>query len=876
MGGAGVKASFVRCEDPDNEKPPVRSPGVVRRLHEAETVIARESTMRVKGMLRRAAEGTSPIIQNGVAIQLPAPRPKWGRNSATVWSRETLWREKTRAEEETPAVLKEAAENTYRLLRICDELQGEEAKFRETQPEHVRRVQETKMHVSILNAIKLSKDEEANCSYKNSIERNFREGIPVFGSVQECGKYAKETKKERTDRIPLVIDPKNPAKSGKKYKIPKKPCAFMPEANLVRLWKEFKDDMKLNEALLDGKGRYPGEIGVEDLISDPIQAFGVEQGERDEYGIYKKLRRILNWREANLQSPMPERLRLTAAAALFEMLQICLNGAEEQEEFLPILQMTKDVLNDMGLLDPTGTPPDMQEWLSAEIKELKIVAGKMKEEDTSFLPAIGKKDFRKYYFQWAVDCPKANSVVIWDTEAKVMRIFTAEVSQFGNIHSIFAACRVSETLARSLNVLLKIPAMIYIDDTIIISRQSRLETCMACTQLTCVKWGLWMSSEKDESHLTQECLTVLGLAYRRIKAVEAAGGVAPETRAKMRILATERQKEAALEMLAETKRDFALAKANTKQIERLIGKTLYVVYTASNRGGMAVLRELNKWTKNPVFENRKKRTPERVRFIAHCTQLEEIASSNPKLDIQSVPAAAAATDASLENNRAVMGGITDAGKAYTVEATKEWLKETLEKAGWPSEKSRGAEHIQVFELLAVLLLLPKETKDANNWIGKRILLFVDNVAAAHALVKKSIRSPPAQIITEIIGDLLGEKRMISYTAHVKSKLNIADAFTRSDKFKELRSMINFDMQGSEDMQWAMDEIQKRIQQKVVQRARLEKDAEEFLESHRAEKDELKRQKKAATTEKREEVAKKRAAEPKESKNKRRKRERYGK
>ncbi len=46
--------------------------------------------------------------------------------------------------------------------------------------------------------------------------------------------------------------------------------------------------------------RYPNEIGPEDLVTDPVMAFGVEQGGYDLKGIAVKLRRILNWKWGNL------------------------------------------------------------------------------------------------------------------------------------------------------------------------------------------------------------------------------------------------------------------------------------------------------------------------------------------------------------------------------------------------------------------------------------------------------------------------------------------------------------------------------------------------------------------------------------------------
>ena len=42
------------------------------------------------------------------------------------------------------------------------------------------------------------------------------------------------------------------------------------------------------------------------------------------------------------------------------------------------------------------------------------------------------------------------------------------------------------------------------------------------------------------------------------------------------------------------------------------------------------------------------------------------------------------------------------------------------------------------------------------------------------------------IITEVIGDLMEEMDIVGYVMYIPSARNIADAFTRSAKFKDLK------------------------------------------------------------------------------------------
>jgi hypothetical protein len=128
---------------------------------------------------------------------------------------------------------------------------------------------------------------------------------------------------------------------------------------------------------------------------------------------------------------MMERLRLTSTAAILELIQVCEEYGQdvEKEEFVPLVQLRKEIEKDLGRIAEEGVPTDMREWINDSIKELKDLENHLKSLDPerkfNFLPAMGKKDFRKYYFQWAVDNPQANSVAIYDPVTKTMRIFKA-------------------------------------------------------------------------------------------------------------------------------------------------------------------------------------------------------------------------------------------------------------------------------------------------------------------------------------------------------------------------------------------------------------------------------------------------------------------
>ena len=53
------------------------------------------------------------------------------------------------------------------------------------------------------------------------------------------------------------------------------------------------------------------------------------------------------------------------------------------------------------------------------------------EAGPSFCPRIGKLDFRKWYYQWAVSDPMENVAAVYDPEAKKYRYFALPSAQFG-------------------------------------------------------------------------------------------------------------------------------------------------------------------------------------------------------------------------------------------------------------------------------------------------------------------------------------------------------------------------------------------------------------------------------------------------------------
>ena len=193
-------------------------------------------------------------------------------------------------------------------------------------------------------------------------------------------------------------------------------------------------------------------------------------------------------------------------------------------------------------------------------KEFRAVCG--------FQPAIGKKDFRKWFWQWAVDVILDNTVAIFDAEVDKIRVFISPAAQFGNVHSIFVSCRIGEALVYGLCKLLKIPALIYIDDTIIVARESRLRWYMEAADIIYRKFGIWMSEEKDESHLMTELLQVLGIGFLRPKELKTG-------EKRMEVVPMPSKTDKAMKKLNKLRDDFCEGKCSPEEIAKMDAKNRF-------------------------------------------------------------------------------------------------------------------------------------------------------------------------------------------------------------------------------------------------------------------------------------------------------------
>ena len=110
--------------------------------------------------------------------------------------------------------------------------------------------------------------------------------------------------------------------------------------------------------------------------------------------------------------------------------------------------------------------------------------------------AGGVVDLSGYYWQNGVADKSRNCHGIFDPHETKYKFFELGESQFGSIHSIFTACRISEALTRVFTKLLKIVVSMYIDDAKNLARRQRIKYQIAAICCVLVALGFDISYKK--------------------------------------------------------------------------------------------------------------------------------------------------------------------------------------------------------------------------------------------------------------------------------------------------------------------------------------------------------------------------------------------
>ena len=207
-------------------------------------------------------------------------------------------------------------------------------------------------------------------------------------------------------------------------------------------------------------------------------------------------------------------------------------GPPREERDSKALQILDELIKDMSftaeeLLDATPGPG---EW--ADDREAAV--------------HVSVSDFSGYYYQFPVESPDSNIIGIWIPELPPEEIskhnggktnvnppttshfyydpetqkrpgrycfYKSMVLNMGNVHSVYSACRVSESIAEVLLKYLFILGIIYIDDTVIMQLFARLAECKKIYERFLDAIVVDRKHEKDRDTISTWRIRVLGADF---------------------------------------------------------------------------------------------------------------------------------------------------------------------------------------------------------------------------------------------------------------------------------------------------------------------------------------------------------------------------
>jgi hypothetical protein len=462
----------------------------------------------------------------------------------------------------------------------------------------------------------------------------------------------------------------------------------------------------------------------------PMQSFGVAQDD--------KLRTCINEIFRNEHSDTQEKMRLLAHKTILHFVEMATLGTTD---ISPPFQSKSDVTHD----------------IAQEVRETIKT-----EKVTTFpnsIPSISKIDFKSAYRQIGIRSPEENVIAVFDVDADKYRFYESKVMTFGNLHSIVGFVAIAETLMAIIWEVFRIPATIFIDDTITFTRHEDNARCHALIKKLYRAIGLRMSPKEQhcDSHVKVPSLKVLGLQY--VREVDSLQVTIPEAK-KVKL-----RKYASVVMSKVGPNTISL-----NDLEKVTGMSIFIL---SLRRWKQELTEIY-----PIFgylhffsdlaHNRNMR-------YALKKQIQDIVSLCDTLPPVKFALRAKKRKATVfsDANLLRLGGLVMSGtKAFVV------------------SKEFKCPNIEWNELRAVDFVILSNQKLLRE---RDVTWFVDNQGDLYHLVRGTAKDPTSRLILKQILAKLSSLNCGVYWVYINSKRNLADPTTRPillDKLRETLLTLN--------------------------------------------------------------------------------------
>ena len=693
-----------------------------------------------------------------------------------------------------------------KMRKLYNQTKGLTARMTKNQKDHVRKTQ-GHLNVGFLQALAEDINHPDTGLFDNMVN-----GSPTFGPIQKSNVWEVDPCHESKNE-------KKEAERRKKFRLREKGPEWMTDENNARVWKESE---KLRT---DGTLR---EIKPEEVTMEPTYGFGVEQGDfevrEDGSRYYVKLRPCFDYRGVNKWSPSYEKLKLTTNKQIIQWVANAVVDGDSKPP--PIIPSKKDVVFDTNKelkrvvkqesviqeeiasfmriyndYNPSlyndgqqkkGSPRKRTFEEAFNFQEEKFFENNRKQrrrkfftegKGKGFVPGFSKLDFKSYYYQFAPKETKDNIIAMWDPAPSDdikngrWRYFESSVMHFGNLHSVFVACRFSLLLENIIRKFLDIIASIYIDDSIIMERMELLQLAQEIVEELYEKLGWKMSSQKLESHTLGDEIKILGIVYKRL--VNGFRFFPPRTK----VISTVEKIDEYCEKVMKGVFDF-------DELERLSGTLIFLLQMQFLRVVGCEMKTLGSWKPIENFNEKIGKESELLILVEALQKIKmsllddvpaEITTENMNTERIHIYTDASTGDDKKE--KPMIGGVARIdGRDYVFSyVVKDWLMDKIR-----AEAGVTKVHIGILEALAVwAALIIFDELIGDKWL----VLHVDNVGDVYGFTSGGSKCPGSQGIIDTVVEWQRSRKKRIFFVYIRSAKNIADATTRVGRMNILGATL---------------------------------------------------------------------------------------
>jgi len=697
------------------------------------------------------------------------------------------------------AYLQKARESLKQLESEMSETTSEEqSDFMKDSPEHVKRVLGQKPTLALFRALKKRGYEDSKIWLEVS------EGIPTIGPVVPSGYWKQETKTKNTQREVFQKHPDD----DPLLKFRKTPVIADVEGQIH----------VLDDVLGHVEKQIADEVSASQVEWEPDRGFPTRQSTVDaEMKPKLKIRTISNAAPRNCFSPTTDKIAIPHMRYVIQSLQMlsCRLGLEMLFLTSVVSKAVFYLMNRLGVARRTKRDPLLY-------KDVQLIEEPVQESTLVVKPAVSLRDVKTAYSQFAAKDPAQNVTAVYSPKEKKYRFFQMHTMVFGNLHSVHAFCRISNSLRFLIQSFL-VPCLVYIDDFILFGSEELINDIDMLVGQFFDSIFLKQSPKIFQS-ITFGGIKVLGMYLifdSRFLDLGIAQGIIP-TKLPAIAVPPHKIKLAILQLQEITKILATYHVSDKRKLCELAEKTagLIVFCCSFNLASLLIaplvrsIRAIIYNTDDLRFKNYRNALMANAKRL--CEKLADVRPIPIRVDYVHRPVVHLFSDAALEDNEPpTTGGILFAPDALQNPAFADVCPCRSPKRGIP-----------IYEVLAVLASVVNMAKSV---VRKTVVFHVDSMVALWWLVK--CESPDRRIhriITEIWNccESLDIKPIFVY---VESDENPSDLFTRF--WLKMSKKMTLDRYAARIIDPIFDDLSyKNALIGHVQNPILSKAAESFLQS----------------------------------------------